>query len=73
VSEAIAGVREMALSPKENEKKELFFQELNENDIEQAIDRYFPTTGKVKFKKSMRIFLNRYGLDKTVKHILKRG
>ena len=73
VDEAISGVKEMALSPKENECKASFFNELEQRGIDAAIQKYFHETSKVRIKKDIRLFLNQHGLDKAVKHVLKKG
>lgn len=65
----IKGVREMSSSPIVNERKKEFFEDYENMDMEILINKYFPCTWKVKFKKYMRHILNRIGLDKTVKHI----
>lgn len=70
---AIEGVREMEISPDMNEKHAEFFYDYSQLSMEELLEKYFPTTVKVKVKKNIRLILNRLGLDKTVKHIMKKG
>ena len=56
-----------------NEKHAEFFYDYSQLSMEELLEKYFPTTVKVKLKKNVRLILNRLGLDKTVKHIMKKG
>lgn len=73
VQEAIANVREMRLSPSANSKKNQFYDEVDSAGLKVAAEQYFPITKKQKVKKEARQVLYKAGLDKTVKHILKKG
>lgn len=73
VKKAIANVREMRLSPSDNKKRHQFYDEVNSVGIKAATDKYFPSTKKQEVKKEARQVLHKAGLDKTVKHILKKG
>lgn len=70
---AVEGVRELVLSPDINKQRDEFFYDYSKMSMEQLLEKYFPTTAKVKIKKTIRRTLNRFGLDKTVKHIMKKG
>lgn len=70
---AVAGVQEMVSSPAPNKRKAEFMMDLQSESMDMLLNKYFPMSGKVKAKKTLRLILNRVGLDKTVKHILKKG
>lgn len=70
---AVAGVKEMNVSPTANIRRTEFFDDYSKISMEELLDKYFPITIKVRGKKTMRLILNRFGLDKTIKHILKKG
>lgn len=70
---AVEGVREMEVSPDMNGKRDEFFCDYSQLSMEELLEKYFPITVKVKVKKNIRLTLNRFGLDKTVKHIIKKS
>lgn len=70
---AVAGVGEMINSPITHIRRDEFFADFQSNDMEFLLQKYFPTTAKIKLKKNIRLTLNKIGLDKTLKHILKKG
>lgn len=73
VSIAVDGVREMVDSPQVHSDREAFFRDFHDLEMEKLLNKYFPQTLKVRLKKRVRLFLNLLGLDKTLKHILKKG
>ncbi|MFI3327166.1 MAG: Coenzyme F420 hydrogenase/dehydrogenase, beta subunit C-terminal domain [Clostridia bacterium] len=68
-SSAVSGMKELKLGPKENPQKQEFFSDLDNNGLDFALNKYFPTTAKVKIKKYSRLTLNTIGLDRMVKHL----
>ena len=68
----VAGVDEVFKSPKEHVLKRQFFEDAQKMATEELFNKYFPTTLKVKLKKYVRIVLNKFGLDKMVKRILRK-
>lgn len=70
---AVNGVQEMLISPKAHEKRKEFFSDAEKMPMPELLQKYYPETAKVKIKKNVRLLLNRVGLDKTVKHIMKKG
>lgn len=70
--EAVEGVKEMLISPQVNDKRAEFFKDYKNMQMEDLVEKYFSETMIVKTKKYIRRILNWYGLDKTLKHILKR-
>lgn len=73
VQEAIQGVKEMKKSPSIHVKKKEFFRDFNNMEFEYLLEKYFPNTLIVRIKGKTRLFLNKVGFDKTIKHILKKG
>lgn len=72
VKKATAGVYEMQLSHTENPLRTDFYEDYHELRMDSLLNKYFPKTQKVKAKRTIRRELNKYGLDKTIKHILKK-
>ena len=70
---AVNGVTEMLNSPTAHKNRNSFYSDFHTMDIDNLIKKYYPRTAKVVLKKYARLILNRFGLDKTVKHILKKG
>jgi hypothetical protein len=70
---AVNGVQEMVYSPAAHARRNEFFHDAQKLPMEELLEKYFPETVKVRLKKDARLFLNRFGLDKTLKHILKKG
>lgn len=70
---AINGVAEMKISPNAHPRRHEFFADAQKLSMEELLNKYFPVTFKVKIKKNIRTILNKLGLDKTIKHILKKG
>lgn len=68
----VNGMKELSESPKENEKKDMFFKDYSSMDIEEVINKYFPMTILVRVKKIVRIVLNRTGIDVWVKRIKRK-
>lgn len=73
VNIAIDGVRELLVSPNVNNKRLDFYNDLKRFGLDKALQKYLPNTFIVVTKRYLRLFLNVLGLDKTIKHILKRG
>ena len=72
VEEVSDGVYEMHLSHPENSTKKKFFVDNESMPMGYLLDKYFPETTKVKIKKNIRRELNKIGLDKKLKHILRK-
>lgn len=70
---AVDGVQEMLTSPKAHERRQEFFGDLETSDMKTVLNKYYPVTLKIQLKKCARRVLNSVGLDKTLKHILKKG
>lgn len=70
---AVNGVKEMIKSPLINSQHELFFKDYSTMDMNLLISKYYPDSLKVKLKRKARIILNYFGLDRVIKHILKKG
>ena len=68
----VSDMKELAKSPKENEKKDMFFKDYYLMDMEELIDKYFPMTITVRIKKTARMILNRTGIDIWVKKIKRK-
>lgn len=70
---AVKGVQEMKESPRVHRRKNEFFLDIEELSMSELLQKYYPETIKIKLKKNTRLLLNRFGLDKVIKHILKKG
>lgn len=70
VEAAVSNVAELNKSPNAHDNKRLFIEDINKYNTQDVIDKYFPKTFKVKIKRISRLVLNKFGLDKIVKHIL---
>lgn len=70
---AVKGVQEMIESPRAHRRKNEFFSDIEELSMSELLQKYYPETIKIKLKKNTRLLLNRFGLDKVIKHILKKG
>lgn len=70
---AVNGVQEMIESPKAHQRKKEFYSDIEKLSMPELLNKYYPVTIKIKLKKTARLLLNRFGLDKTIKHILKKG
>ena len=66
------GVYEMQLFHTGNPRRKEFFEDYQSMRMGEVIEKYFPETGKVKAKKTIRRDMNKYGIDKTLKHILRK-
>ena len=77
INEAVKNVKELKESPKPNEKREKFFEDISNIDEKEFFDKYFPITIKVRSEKLVRRILIRTGLNdkvkNTVKKIIKKG
>ena len=71
--DAVEGVREMCESPVLHERRAAFFCDNEKMKMDELLDKYFPMTWKVKLKRNIRLAMNKCGIDKTVKHLLKKG
>lgn len=63
----VSGLTELSKSPKAHPKKEIFFNDFQNLEMNELINKYFPNSFNVKIKKQMRLFLNRIGMDIWVK------
>ena len=70
---AIEGCKEFEFSPQLHSQRSEFFFDYNRMELDDLLNTYFPSTIKIKVKKLARLVLNRLGIDKTIKHILKKG
>ena len=70
---AVKGVEEMRESPVLHENRTVFFRDNERMGMGEILDKYFPVTWKVKLKQNIRLAMNKCGIDKTVKHLLKKG
>lgn len=70
---AVEGVREMLESPKMHPQRQYFYSDLKKLPFDDLINKYYPLTTKIKIKRNIRLALNKFGLDKKLKHILKKG
>lgn len=71
--DVVKGCDEMLNSPKENIKKKSFYEDYHKMSMKDLLDKYYPIIFKVKVRKYVRRFLNLIGLDKTLKHLLRKG
>lgn len=69
----VEGVREMLESPKMHPQRQYFYSDLKGLPFGELINKYYPLTIKIKIKRNIRLALNKFGLDKKLKHILKKG
>lgn len=69
---AVNGVQEMIESPKAHQRRNEFYADIEKLSIPELLNKYYPVTINIKLKKNVRLLLNRYGLDKTIKHILNK-
>lgn len=72
IEEAVSGVKEMVESPASCSNRNTFFEDFNTMGMGDLITKYYPETVKVQIKKNARRLLNYFGMDKAIKHILKR-
>lgn len=70
---AVSGVAEMVKSPALHSRRSEFFRDTQEMQMENLLNKYFPKTVKVRLKRRTRLVLNRLGIDKKIKHMLKKG
>lgn len=70
---AVEGVREMIESPKPHPRRQEFYSDFRRMSFEDLLSKYYPMTIKIQLKKNVRLALNKLGLDKKLKHILKKG
>lgn len=70
---ACEGVEELTKSPQMHPQRSVFFKHIEKKSLAGMINTYFPNNAKVKFKRSLRLFLNRFGVDSVVKRIVNRG
>ena len=73
VDVAIKGVQQMIISPKMHVRRDAFFKDYLSMEMDVLINKYFPMSAKIKVIRKVRIILNKFGIDRTLKHILKRG
>lgn len=73
VDTAINGVKEMCVSPMIHIQRKSFFTDYDVMTMEELLQKYFPVTSTIKAKKWIRVSLNKIGLDRTIKHIMKKG
>lgn len=73
IDKAVENVREFVQSPEINNQRKEFFDLYRSESLTEALNKFFPLTPKVKIKKNIRLLLNFVGLDKTIKHFLKKG
>lgn len=69
----VDGVREMLNSPKMHPQRQDFYSDLKKLPFDELINKYYPITTKIKIKRNIRLTLNKFGLDKKLKHILRKG
>ena len=69
----VEGVREMLESPKMHPQRQYFYSDLKKLPFDELINKYYPLTTRIKIKQNIRLTLNKFGLDKKLKHILKKG
>ena len=70
---AVDGVNEMVMSPKEHIKKKEFFHDCKCMPISKVLKKYYALTVMIRVKRAARIILSKLGLDKRIKHVLKKG
>lgn len=63
----------MLESPKMHPQRQYFYSDLKGLPFGELINKYYPLTIKIKIKRNIRLALNKFGLDKKLKHILKKG
>ena len=68
---AVEGVKEMFHSVSVNPRREAFFKDLNQWDVEVCFHKYFPITLRHRFEKYIRLWSVRLGLYKQMKKIFK--
>lgn len=68
----VKNVKEMLNSVEMNEKRILFFKDLNELDENTFFEKWFPDSIKVKIERNIRIFMAKTGIYKSVKKIIKK-
>lgn len=54
-------------------QRQYFYSDLKKLSFDDLINKYYPLTTKIKIKRNIRLALNKFGLDKKLKHILKKG
>ena len=54
-------------------QRQNFYSDLKGLPFGELINKYYPLTIKIKIKRNIRLALNKFGLDKKLKHILKKG
>lgn len=72
VEDAVKNVRELLESPKPNQRREKFFNDLNEMNEEDFFEKYFPNTIKVRVEKIIRKILIKTKLNDIVKNLVKK-
>ncbi len=70
---AVNNSKEFYESPCFDVLRDSFYKDYNTMEIEKLLNKYVPNSCIVKIKKMTRILLNKFGIDKTIKHVLKRG
>lgn len=68
---AVEGVKEMFHSVSVNPRREAFFKDLNQWDVEVCFHKYFPITLRHRLEKYIRLWSVRLGLYKQMKKIFK--
>ena len=72
-NKAIKGCKEFSVSPQFHDLRKEFFRDYKRMDMNDLLNKYFPLSFTVRIKKMARILLNKIGMDKKIKHMLKKG
>jgi hypothetical protein len=66
IEKLVGNFHQMFNSIKYNSRRDMFFQDLNNLEFKDLMNKYFPNTFKCKFEKYSRIFLIKLGLYKAI-------
>lgn len=72
VDKLIAGVRELTAQPKNNPKREAFFEDLDKLSPKDCFEKYFPITFKTKMEKHIRVLMLQLGIYKQFRMLVKK-
>ena len=72
VDKLIAGVHELTAQPKNNPKRQAFFEDLDNLSPKECFDKYFPVTFRTKMEKHIRILMLRLGIYKQFRMLVKK-
>ena len=72
VDKLIAGVHELTAQPKNNPKREVFFQYLDVLSPKDCFDKHFPVTFRTKMEKNTRILMLQLGIYKQFRMLVKK-